>query len=134
MSWLVCLGKCAKALPYSTCIVMLPNGLCSSHGVHQHRNSTKYCWLSSTGTPSIALGSSGPSVQAPETTSMQAPGATSVEAQLLFRAGGLMMGSRGTSGSAPVWAILDIVTASHRSISTCIFSSCSLSLCSIIWR
>jgi hypothetical protein len=84
---------------------MVSNGLCSSHGVHRQRKSTRYCWLSSTGTPSIALGSLGPSVQAPDVTSMQAPGATSVEAQLLFRAEGLMMGSRGTSGSAPVWAI-----------------------------
>jgi hypothetical protein len=67
--------------------------------------STGYCWLSSTGTPSIALGSSGPSVQAPGATSMQAPGATSVEAQLLFQAEWLMTGSRGTSGSAQVWAI-----------------------------
>jgi hypothetical protein len=49
---------------------------------------------------------------------MQAPGAISVEAQLLFKAEGLMTGSRGISGSAPVWAILDIVTASRRSIST----------------
>jgi hypothetical protein len=73
-------------------------------------------------------------MQAPGATSMQALGATSVEAQLLFRAEGLMMGSKGTLGSAPVWAILDIVTASRRSISTCIFSSCSLSLSSIIWR
>jgi hypothetical protein len=133
MSWLVCLGKCTKALPYATCIVMLPNCSCNSHGMHRQRKSTGYCWLSSTRTPSIALGSSGPSVQAPGATSMQAPGATSVEAQLLFRAEGLMTGSRCTSGSAPVWAILDIVTASHHSISTCIFSSCSLSLCSIIW-
>jgi hypothetical protein len=134
MSWLVFLGKCAKALPYATCIVILPNGLCSSHGVHRQRKSTGYCWLSSNGTPSIVLGSSGPSVQAPGATSMQAPGATSIEAQLLFRAEGLMTGSRGTSGSAPVWAILNIVTVSCRSISTYIFSSCSLSLCSIIWR
>jgi hypothetical protein len=61
--------------------------------------------LPSTGTPSIALDSSGPSVQVPGATSMEAPSATSVEAQLLFRAEGQMMGSRGTSGSAPVWAI-----------------------------
>jgi hypothetical protein len=105
MSWLVCVGKCAKVLLYATCIVMLPNGLCSSHGVHRQRKSTGYCWLSSTGTPSIALGSSGPSVQAHGATSMQAPGAISVEAQLLLRAEGLMMGSRGTLGSAPDWAI-----------------------------
>jgi hypothetical protein len=84
MLWLVYPGKCAKALPYATCIVMLPNGLCSSHGVHRQRKSTGYCWLSSIGTPSITLGSPGPSVQA--------PGATSVEAQLLFRAEGLMTG------------------------------------------
>jgi hypothetical protein len=35
LPWLVCPGKCAKALPYATCIVMLQNGLCSSHGVHR---------------------------------------------------------------------------------------------------
>jgi hypothetical protein len=83
----------------------LPNGLCCSHGVHRQRKSIRYCWLPSTGTPSIALGSSGPFVQAPGVTSMQAPPATSVEAQLLLRGEGLMTGSNGTSGSAPEWAI-----------------------------
>jgi hypothetical protein len=97
--------RIGPSLPCATCIVMLPNGLCNSQWVQRQIKSTVYCWLSSTGTPSIALDSSGPSVQAPGATSMQAPGATSVEAQLLFRAEGLMTGSRGTSGSAPVWAI-----------------------------
>jgi hypothetical protein len=105
MSWLVYPGKCAKALPYATCVVMFSNGLCSSHGVHRQKRSAGYCWLSSTRTPSIALSSSGPSVQAPGATSMQAPGATSVEAQLLLQGEGLMTGSRGTSGCALDWAI-----------------------------
>jgi hypothetical protein len=61
----------------------------------------------------IALDSSGPSVQAPDATSMQAPGATSVKAQLLFREEGLMTGSKGTSGSAPVWSsvVLDKISS-----------------------
>jgi hypothetical protein len=84
---------------------MLPNGLCSSHGVHRQRKSTGYCWLSSTGTPSIALGSPGPSAQAPGATSMHALGATLVEAQQLLRAEGLMTESSGTSDSAPDWVI-----------------------------
>jgi hypothetical protein len=92
---------------------MLPNGLCSSHGVHRQRESIGYCWLSSTGTPPIALDYSGPSVQAPGATSMQAPAATSVEAQLLLRVKGLMTGSSGSSGSAPDWAIWDIESASR---------------------
>jgi hypothetical protein len=64
--------------------------------------------------PWIALGSSGPSKQALDATSMQTPATTSaeaqtattsVEAQLLLQAEGLMTGSSGTSGSAPNWAI-----------------------------
>jgi hypothetical protein len=80
---------------------MVPYGL----WVHRQRKSTEYCWLSSTGTPLIALGSSGPSVKAPGATSMQALDATLVEAQLLLRVEGLMTGSSGTSGSALDWAI-----------------------------
>jgi hypothetical protein len=74
--------------------------------------------------PWIALGSSGPSMQPLDATSMQTPATTSVEAQLLLQAEGLMTWSSGTSGSAPNWAIWDIIKSTRCSISAYIFPSC----------
>jgi hypothetical protein len=95
-----------KAWIRHTFILMLPNGLWSSHLVHRQMSSTWYRWLS-TWTPSIALCSLG----------------TAVEAQLLLWAEGTCIG-----GSPCAGAISFTAAATHRSISAVNFSSCSLSL------